>query len=175
LDPFEKFQRWYGEAESGGERVGLADHLASSIYRLLRGVVSRVFASANLFRPDVATLATVASGNKPSARSVLYRGVVDGGFTFYTDFESDKGRELASNSSAVMVFYWSLPPRQVRIEGHVERLSRGHAEAYWRTRTRANQAPSASVRQSSIARVGGDHRPASDRRDPRAHRHPGRS
>ena len=154
-DPIERFHRWYSEAQPGGGRRGLSQRLAYVIYAVLRRAVPLVFQSANLFRPDVATLATVGPGNRPSARSVLFQGVVDGGFSFYTDYQSDKGRELDANPSAVMLFYWSLPPRQVRIDGHVVELSRERAAAYWATRTRANQAASASVTQSSV--VSGRH------------------
>jgi pyridoxamine 5'-phosphate oxidase len=149
-DPFEKFHRWYSEAQTGKQKNGPIRYLVSAVFGLLRRAISLIFNSANLFRPDIATLATVAPDNKPSARSVLFRGIVEGGFSFYTDYESDKGRELDLNSSAVMLFYWSLPPRQVRIDGNVKKLSREHAKNYWESRTRANQAASAAVRQSSI-------------------------
>jgi Pyridoxamine-phosphate oxidase len=59
---------------------------------------------------------------------------------------------LAANPSAVLVFYWHFPPRQVRIDGMVLKLSREEAEAYWKARNRENQAASAAVTQSSIIR-----------------------
>ena len=59
-------------------------------------------------------------------------------------------KELDLNPSVVMLFYWSFPPRQVRIDGKVQKLSREAAKLYWESRTRANQAVSAAVRQSSI-------------------------
>jgi pyridoxamine 5'-phosphate oxidase len=149
-DPLEKFQRWYSEAQPGNRRGGLMAYPVSAVYGLLRRTLSLAFQSANLFRPDVATFATVASDNTPSARSVLFKGIVEGGFSFYTDYESDKGKELDANPSATMVFYWSLPPRQVRIDGKVEKLSRAYALKDWQGRTRENQAASAAVRQSII-------------------------
>ena len=149
-DPFEKFLTWYSEAQKGTEGKGLKSYWVSSGLGLLRRVLSVVFPWSNLFRPDVATLATVTSDSKPSARSVLFKGLVGGGFSFYTDYESDKGKELDLNPSAVMLFYWSFPPRQVKIDGKVQKLSRKAAKLYWESRTRANQAASAAVRQSSI-------------------------
>jgi len=145
-DPYEKFSEWYSEAQAGKNVKGLKNHLISSIRR----VASAFLPWANLFRPDVTTLATISPSNNPSARSVLFTGLVESGFSFFTDYESDKGKELDINPSAVMVFYWSLPPRQVRIDGKVRKLSREAAKKYWESRTRANQAASAAVTQSSI-------------------------
>ncbi|MFC1976958.1 pyridoxal 5'-phosphate synthase [Chloroflexota bacterium] len=149
-DPFKKFLTWYSENPRRRGEKGDKNYLIAKGLGLLRRVLSAIFPWANLFRPDVATLATVTPDNKPSARSVLFTGLVEGGFSFYTDYESDKGKELELNPSAVMVFYWSFPPRQVRIDGKVHKLSREAADIYWESRTRANQVASAAVRQSSI-------------------------
>ena len=149
-DPFKKFFIWYSEAQTGKDVKGPKRYLMSSGFKLFRRVLSVFFPWSNLFRPDIATLATMTPDNKPSARSVLFKGLGGGGFTFYTDYESDKGKELDLNPSAVMLFYWSLPPRQVRIDGKVQKLSREAAKLYWESRTRLNQAASAAVRQSSI-------------------------
>jgi pyridoxamine 5'-phosphate oxidase len=149
-DPIKKFLIWYSEAQTGKRGKDSRSFLVSSGVGLLRRVLSAIFPGSNLFRPDIATLATVSPENNPSARSVVFRGIVEGGFSFYTDYESDKGKELDINPSAVMVFYWSLPPRQVRIDGKVQKLSREAGKQYWESRTRANQAASAAVRQSSV-------------------------
>ena len=150
VDPFEKFLTWYSENQTNKEEKGSKKYLTATVFGLLRRVLSGILPWSNLFRPDVATLATVTPDNKPSARSVLFTGLVEGGFSFYTDYESDKGKELELNPSAVMLFYWSFPPRQVRIDGKVQKLSREAAGLYWESRTRANQAAAAAVRQSSI-------------------------
>ena len=150
LDPLKKFFLWYSEAQKGEVKKDLKSYLISSSFRLLRRVLSLTLPWSSLFRPDIATLATVTPDNKPSARSVLFHGLVKDGFSFYTDYDSDKGKELDLNPSAVMLFYWNLPPRQVRIDGKVQKLSREAANLYWESRTRANQAASAAVRQSSI-------------------------
>ena len=149
-EPFKKFLMWYSEAQTGRARKSPISYMMSAGFGLLRRTLSAVFPASDLFRPDVATLATVTPNGKPSARTVLFRGLVERGFSFYTDYESDKGRELELNPLAVMLFYWSFPPRQVRIDGMINKLSRESAERYWESRTRANQAAAAAVRQSSI-------------------------
>jgi len=158
LDPFKKFLVWYSEAQTGKRVKDTRGYFVSSGFGLLRRALSAIFPWSNLFRPDVATLATVTPDSKPAARSVLFQGLVEGGFSFYTDYESDKGKELDLNPSAVLVFYWSLPPRQVRIDGKVHKLSREAAKLYWESRTRVNQAAAAAVRQSSVISGREEHR-----------------
>jgi pyridoxamine 5'-phosphate oxidase len=80
------------------------------------------------------TLATADREGRPSARVVLLKGVDERGLVFYTNYESRKGRELAENPRAALVFYWSAFDRQVRIEGTVERTSREESEAYFLSR-----------------------------------------
>ena len=69
------------------------------------------------------TLATATQDGRPSARVVLLRGVDERGFTFFTNYDSRKGRELEANPLASLVFYWAELERQVRIEGRVSRTS----------------------------------------------------
>ena len=149
-DPVRKFLTWYWESQTGKYRKDGKSSWRATGSDLVRRVLSAIFPASNLFRPDVTTLATVTPDNKPSARSILFTGLVEGGFSFYTDYESDKGRELELNPSAVMLFYWPFPPRQVRIDGRVQKLSRQAAELYWQSRTRVNQIASAAVRQSMV-------------------------
>ena len=118
--------------------------------RVLRRLLEVLFPWSNLLRPDIATLATVTPENRPAARSVLFKGLVQGGFSFYTDGKSNKAKELCANPWAVLVFYWHFPPRQVRIDGRVVKLSRKAVEADWSVRKRENQAASAALPQSSV-------------------------
>ncbi len=148
-DPFQLFQKWYQEAQTGISGQGFRHRVFSAGFARFRKALSSVFPWANLFRPDIATLATITPAHRPAARSILFKGMVEGGFSFFTDYESEKGRELAANPHAVMVFYWHLPPRQVRIDGPVFRLSRHAAVRDWKLRKRDNQAASAALRQSS--------------------------
>ena len=80
------------------------------------------------------TLATADREGRPSARVVLLKGLDERGLVFYTNYDSRKGRELAENPRAALVFYWAAFDRQVRIEGTVERTSREESAAYFISR-----------------------------------------
>jgi pyridoxamine 5'-phosphate oxidase len=84
--------------------------------------------------PGAMTLATATANGIPAARVVLLRGFDERGFVFYTNYESRKAAELAENPRAALVFYWPSFPRQVRIEGRVERVSAEESDAYFRSR-----------------------------------------
>jgi pyridoxamine 5'-phosphate oxidase len=85
------------------------------------------------------TLATVDDEGMPDARMVLLKGVDDAGFTFFTNIQSAKGRELEAHPKAALVFHWKSLRRQVRIRGEVEPVSEAEADAYWATRARSAQ------------------------------------
>ncbi len=80
------------------------------------------------------TLATADREGRPSARVVLLKGVDERGLVFYTNYESRKGREIAENPRAALVFYWAPLDRQVRVEGTVEKTSREESEGYFLSR-----------------------------------------
>jgi pyridoxamine 5'-phosphate oxidase len=80
------------------------------------------------------TLATADRQGRPSARVVLLKGLDERGLVFYTNYDSRKGRELAENPRAALVFYWPAFDRQIRIEGTVERTSREESEGYFLSR-----------------------------------------
>jgi pyridoxamine 5'-phosphate oxidase len=149
-DPIKLFLKWHEEAKTGKGGLFPKNWLISLGTQVVRRLLVAILPFSNLLRPDIATLSTITPENRPSARSVLFKGLVHGGFSFYTDYESNKGKELGANPSAVMVFYWHFPPRQVRIDGRVIMLSRKEAEADWRARRRENQAASAAAPQSSV-------------------------
>jgi pyridoxamine 5'-phosphate oxidase len=89
---------------------------------------------AGLILPNSMTLATATKDGAPSARIVLLKGFDDEGFVFYTNHVSRKGRELAENPRAALVWHWAELERQVRAAGSVETVTTREAEAYWRTR-----------------------------------------
>ena len=89
--------------------------------------------------PTAMTLATASRDGVPSARMVLLKGVDERGFLFFTNYESQKGRELAENPRAALVFHWAELERQVRVSGSVERLPREESEAYFHSRPRTSQ------------------------------------
>ncbi len=150
IDPIQFFFTWYEAARTGGGALLTKNRLLSLAGRILRRFLGAIMPWSNLLRPDIATLATITMDNKPAARSVLFKGFVRGGFSFFTDYASNKGQELKANPSAVLVFYWHFPPRQVRIDGRVVKLSRKEADADWKTRRRENQTASAALTQSRI-------------------------
>ena len=99
--------------------------------------------------PNAMTLATVDDAGLPDARMVLLKGVDDRGFVFYTNLESKKGRELAGQPKAALVFHWKSLTRQVRVRGPVERVTDAEADAYYATRPRGSQIGAWASKQSS--------------------------
>lgn len=120
-DPFELFQRWYDDAIVAG-----------------------------LPLPNAMTLATTGAGGRPAARMVLLKGIEQGGFVFYTNYESRKGHELAAHAFAALVFYWAPLERQVRIEGCVEPVSGETSDAYFRTRPLGSRHSALASPQSMV-------------------------
>src|SRR5262249_55413097 len=94
---------------------------------------------------DVA-LATATPDGRPSVRMVLLKSADERGFTFFSGYESRKGRELAANPRAALLFH--RPDIQVRVEGRVERIPADESDAYWATRPEASRRSAAASRQS---------------------------
>ncbi len=109
-DPFRQFARWFDEA-----------------------------VAVRSPEPNAMTLATSDRSGRPSARIVLLKAVDNRGFTFYTNFESRKARELDAGAPAALLFFWAELERQVRIEGVVEKVDAATADAYWASRPRLSQ------------------------------------
>jgi len=99
--------------------------------------------------PNAMTLATVREDGTPDARVVLLRGCDRHGLVFYTNYESCKGKQLASNPAVTLVFYWSGANRQVRIDGRAERVSAAESDAYFATRPRGHQVSAWASEQSA--------------------------
>lgn len=89
--------------------------------------------------PNAMCLATAGTDGQPHARMVLLKGLDESGYVFYTNTESDKGRQLAQNALAALCFHWKSLGRQVRIEGTVEAVAPREADAYFATRPRGSQ------------------------------------
>jgi pyridoxamine 5'-phosphate oxidase len=110
-DPMTAFDAWFREAEAGsGQRY-----------------------------PNAVVLATVDAEGHPDARVVLLKGIDVRGFQFFTNYQSAKGSELASNPHASLVFYWDAMGRQVRVRGRTERLSESESDAYFQSRPRESR------------------------------------
>jgi pyridoxamine 5'-phosphate oxidase len=105
-------------------------------------------AAAGVVLPEAMALATATPDGRPSVRMVLLKGFDERGFAFYTGYDSRKGRELAENPRAALLFHW--PGRQVRIEGRVERLAAAESDAYFASRPRASRLSAIASRQSEV-------------------------
>ena len=107
--------------------------------------------AAGLELPEAMTLATADAEGRPSARTVLLKGVDADGFRFFTNTESRKAGDLAANPHAALVFHWALEPRrQVTVAGTVEPLPREESEAYYRTRPLGSRLGAWASRQSTV-------------------------
>jgi len=89
--------------------------------------------------PNSMTLATADKAGNPSARIVLLKGADQNGFTFFTNYESQKGQELAARPQAALLFHWHELERQVRIKGIVERVSAAESDEYFHSRPAASR------------------------------------
>lgn len=105
---------------------------------------------AQLYEPNVMTLATADKNGRPSARIVLLKGFDENGFNFYTNYLSQKGKELKKNPYACLVFFWPELERQVRIEGKVEKLDKENSEQYFHSRPQGSQIGAIVSPQSQI-------------------------
>ena len=118
-DPIELFRRWFDEAARAGQP-----------------------------QVNAMTLATADADGRPSARTVLLKGVDDDGFQFFTNYESRKAAELEANPRAALVFLWIPLERQVRVTGDVARLTAEESDAYFATRPRGSQVGAWASQQS---------------------------
>ncbi len=106
--------------------------------------------TAEVPEPNAMTLATATPDGVPSARVVLLKGLDESGFVFYTNYESQKGRELAANPRAALVFFWRELDRQVRVEGQVQRVSAAESDAYFHSRPFGARVGAWASRQSEV-------------------------
>lgn len=103
-----------------------------------------------VLEPNAMVISTVSADNKPSSRVVLLKGIEDGGFIFYTNYESRKGKELENNPYISVLFFWPEAERQIRIEGKVSKISTETSKAYFVSRPRESQLGAWASAQSSI-------------------------
>jgi pyridoxamine 5'-phosphate oxidase len=108
---------------------------------------------AKLPEPNAMTVATVDGEGRPAARILLIKGVDARGFVFFTNYESRKGRELAVNPHASLLFHWIELERQVRIEGRVEKTSAAESDAYFQSRPLGSRIGAWASEQSAV--IGG--------------------
>lgn len=128
------------------EALDIASALADPIQMLVQWIARA--SELSVVEANAMVLATVDQHGHPSARTVLLKGLDDGGLVFYTNYDSRKGRDLAANPQAAAVFTWLPLERQVRIEGTVERVSSEESDAYFAIRPRGSQIGAAASPQS---------------------------
>ncbi|MBC7777820.1 MAG: pyridoxamine 5'-phosphate oxidase [Phycisphaerae bacterium] len=95
--------------------------------------------ASQILEPNAMTLATATLDGRPSARTVLLKDFGNQGFTFFTNYESQKGTDLAENPRAALLFTWLDLQRQIRIEGRVEKIAPEASFAYFQSRPRSSQ------------------------------------
>lgn len=89
--------------------------------------------------PDAFALATATADGRPSVRTVLFKGVLDGAVRLVTNYDSRKGREFLENPHGALMFFWPVLDRQVRMEGRLERAPADESDAYFASRDRESQ------------------------------------
>ena len=122
-DPLKQFHSWYADAEG-----------------------------AEIRAPQAMALATATPDGAPSVRMVLLKSADERGFVFFTGYVSRKAGELDANPRAALLFHWEPLGRQVRVEGHVERVAEQESDAYFSTRPRGAQLAASASHQSSVLR-----------------------
>ena len=127
-------------------RLDIADVDADPIKQFARWMEEAL--SARLPEPTAMSLATVGADSRPSSRVVLLKGFDERGFVFYTNYRSRKGRELALNPYAALLFHWVELERELRIEGRIERVSADEADRYFASRPLASRVGAIASPQS---------------------------
>src|SRR5204862_7612079 len=106
--------------------------------------------AAKLPEPTAMSLATAGADGEPHNRMVLLKGVDERGFTFFTNYDSAKGRDLRQNPRAALVFHWQPLGRQVRVAGRVQKVPPAESDAYFRTRPLGSQLGAHASPQSQV-------------------------
>lgn len=104
----------------------------------------------NYLEPNAMTLSTVSKDLKPSSRVVLLKNYDERGFVFFTNYDSKKGRELAANPAACIIFYWDKLERQIRIEGDVIKTTYEESDNYFQTRSYTSRLGAIASKQSEF-------------------------
>lgn len=143
-DPITQFKRWFEDAASQ-RASGRARKFFIRIYKSLLQI-----SGVEPMEVNAMTLATSDREGRTSARVVLLKGVDERGFIFFTNYDSRKGRELAENPNAALVFYWAELERQVCVAGIVKKISREESEAYFQSRPRGSRIGAWVSRQSEV-------------------------
>ena len=142
-DPIKQFESWFDQAQAAVGTGSRLRRIAVGFYKWWQIVLGR-----RSSEPNAMTLATADKQGRPSARMVLLKGVDERGFSFFTNYESRKGRELDENPQATLVFHWSELERQVCVSGSVKKLSVEESAAYFKSRPKGSRLAAWASRQS---------------------------
>nr|KAI8769097.1 pyridoxine-5'-phosphate oxidase-like isoform X1 [Biomphalaria glabrata] len=121
-EPFGQFEAWFNEAKN----------------------------TDGILEANAMSLATATKNGKPSVRMVLMKGIDQNGIVFYTNFLSQKAKELTENPYCSLLFYWEPIKRQIRVEGHVEKVSEEESNNYFHSRPRDSQIGACVSQQSQV-------------------------
>lgn len=120
-NPFKQFEKWFDDA-----------------------------VKAQIYEPNAFSLATATPEGKPSVRVLLLKEITADGFIFFTNYESNKGKEIEKNNQVAMNFFWIQVQRQVRIQGTIEKISREKSEKYFKSRPISSQIGGIISAQSTV-------------------------
>ena len=121
VEPIAQFEKWFSEAME-----------------------------AKVQEPNAMNLATVSKSGRPSSRTVLLKGIENDRFVFYTNYQSNKGKELDENAACALTFFWPELERQVRVDGTAERVSEARSTTYFQSRPRESQISAWASPQSLV-------------------------
>ena len=131
------------------DQGSLEGHFGNEPFKLFTQWYTEAYTS-NQPEPNALSISTVDAENRPSSRIVYLKEVVEGAFVFYTNYSSQKGKEIAQNNQVSLLFFWPGLQRQVRIEGIAEKLPESQSETYFNSRPRESQLGAWSSHQSAI-------------------------
>jgi len=143
-DAVAQFRKWFDQA-TGARASGRIRKFLIKVYKSVF-----LMEAAELVDLNAMTLATADQEGRPSARTVLLKGLDERGFIFFTNYNSRKGHELEENPEAALVFYWPEQERQVCVAGRVSKVPTAESEAYFGTRPRGSQVGAWASDQSAV-------------------------
>ena len=131
------------------DKGALSDHVGNDPLAFFRTWYKEAFDSAQA-EPHAMSVATVSADGKPSSRIVYLKELNEDGFVFYTNYNSQKGKDLAQNPTICALFFWNVLERQVRIEGMAHKIDEATSDAYFASRPRESQLGAWASHQSDL-------------------------
>lgn len=120
-NPFKQFEKWFDDA-----------------------------VKAKIYEPNAFNLATATPDGKPSVRVLLLKEITEDGFVFFTNYESNKGKQIEKNNQVAMCFFWAQVQRQVRIQGTIEKIDKEKSKKYFKSRPIGSQIGAVISKQSTV-------------------------